>query len=64
VRYGRSLALVFEFTGTIAAGVLVGHLLDRTFETEPQFLIGLTLFAVAGGFFRLVWVLRRMERTR
>jgi F0F1-type ATP synthase assembly protein I len=55
---------VFEFTGTIAAGVLVGHLLDRNFETEPQFLIGLTLFAVVGGFVRLVWVLRSMERLR
>jgi F0F1-type ATP synthase assembly protein I len=64
VRYGRGTALVFEFTGTIAAGALLGHLLDRKFNSEPWFMIVLTLAGVVGGFVRLVQVVERLERRR
>jgi len=64
VRYGRATALVFEFTGTIAAGALLGHLLDRKFNSEPWFMIVLTLAGVVGGFVRLVQVVERLERGR
>jgi F0F1-type ATP synthase assembly protein I len=58
------LALVFEFTGTVAAGAFVGYLLDETFGTQPWLLIGLTLAAVALGFFRLVKIVRRFDAGR
>ena len=62
VRYGRGTALVFEFTGTVAAGVLLGYLLDQKFNSEPWFMIVLTLTGVVGGFVRLVWLVQRLER--
>jgi len=64
VRYGRGTALVFEFTGTIAAGALLGHLLDQKCNSEPWFMIVLTLAGVVGGFVRLVQVVERLERGR
>jgi len=64
VRYGRGTALVFEFTGTVGAGALVGYGLDRECGTEPWLLIVLTLVGVVGGFVRLVQVVQRLERGR
>ena len=62
VRYGRYGALDFEFSGTIAAGTAVGYLLDRWLRTEPYGVTLCTLLAVAGGFARLIQVLRRFDR--
>jgi len=62
VRYGRYGALAFEFSGTIAAGTAVGYLLDRWLRTEPYGVTLCTLLAVAGGFARLIQVLRRFDR--
>ena len=62
VRYSQGAAIVFEFTGSVLAGVFVGYLLDRYFGTEPVLLIAVTLASVIGGFWRLVQVLRRLER--
>jgi len=64
VRYGQGVALVFEFTGTVGGGALLGYGLDRYFSTEPLFLICATLGAVVGGFVRLVHVLQRLDRRR
>jgi F0F1-type ATP synthase assembly protein I len=62
VRYGQGAALVFEFTGTVAAGVFAGYVLDRYLGTDPVFLIGTTIAAVIGGFVRLVQIVKRLER--
>ena len=62
VQYGRYGALAFEFSGTIAAGTAVGYLLDRWLRTEPYGVTLCTLLAVAGGFARLIQVLRRFDR--
>jgi F0F1-type ATP synthase assembly protein I len=62
VRYSRYGALAFEFSGTIAAGALVGWWLDQRFGTEPYLLVASTLIAVGGGFARLIQLLRRFER--
>ena len=62
VRYGRYGALAFEFSGTIAAGAIVGHLLDRWLGTEPYAVTLCTLLAVVGGFARLIQLLRRFEQ--
>lgn len=64
VRYGQGVALVFEFTGTVGGGALLGYGLDRYLATEPLFLICGTIAAVVGGFVRLVHVLLRLERRR
>jgi F0F1-type ATP synthase assembly protein I len=58
------MALVFEFIGAVAAGVLVGYAADGYFGTEPAFLIGTTVLAVIAGFMRLVQVLQRLEQRR
>ena len=62
VRYGRYGALAFEFSGTIAAGAVVGWLLDGWLGSEPWALVVCTLLAVVGGFIRLITILRRFER--
>jgi F0F1-type ATP synthase assembly protein I len=62
VRYGRYGALAFEFSGTIAAGSVVGWLIDRSLGSEPWGLVVCTLLAVVGGFIRLITVVRRFER--
>jgi F0F1-type ATP synthase assembly protein I len=62
VRYGRYGALAFEFSGTIAGGVVVGWLIDRSFGTDPYAVVCCTLLAVVGGFVRMIQVLRRFDR--
>lgn len=62
VRYGRYGAVAFEFSGTIAAGAVVGGLLDRWLGTQPYLLVVSTLAAVIGGFTRLIQVLQRFDR--
>lgn len=64
IRYGRGLSLVFEFTGSVGAGVFIGYVLDQKLETEPWFLITLTVAAVVGGFVRLVITARKFEKIR
>ena len=62
VRYARYGAAAFEFSGTIAAGAAIGWLLDRWLGSAPYGLTVSTLAAVAGGFIRLIQILRRFER--
>jgi F0F1-type ATP synthase assembly protein I len=63
VRYGRYGAVAFEFSGSIAAGAIIGWWVDEEFGTQPYGLVITTLLAVVGGFIRLVQVLRRFERS-
>lgn len=62
VRYGRYGAVAFEFSGTIAAGAVIGRLIDGWLDTAPYALVSATLLAVIGGFIRLIEVVRRFER--
>lgn len=62
LRIGRSFALFWDFVGTVLAGAVVGWLVDRRFDTEPYWTLGLLLLGVVGGFIRLVRSLRRMDR--
>jgi F0F1-type ATP synthase assembly protein I len=61
VRYARGAGIVFEFTGTIAAGAFLGWWVDRHFATTPWGMIGSTVLATIGGFVRLLQVLRQFE---
>jgi F0F1-type ATP synthase assembly protein I len=55
--------VAFEFSGTIAGGAVVGWLIDGWLGSGPWALVICTLVAVAGGFLRLVTLLRRFERS-
>jgi ATP synthase protein I len=63
VRYSKYGALAFEFIGAILAGVFVGAQLDRYFGTDPWLVLGMTIAGTAIGFYRMVQILRRFERT-
>ena len=62
VRYARYGAVAFEFSGTIAAGTVIGWLLDRWLGTAPYLVVVATLAAVVGGFTRLIVILRQFDR--
>ena len=62
VRYARYGAVAFEFSGTIAAGAVIGWLLDRWLGTAPYLVVVSTLAAVVGGFTRLIVILRQFDR--
>jgi F0F1-type ATP synthase assembly protein I len=63
VRFGRYGALAFEFSGTIAGGVMVGWAIDRWLRTAPYALVAGTLIAVVGGFIRMIVILKSFERS-
>jgi F0F1-type ATP synthase assembly protein I len=56
------MAMAFEFTGTIAAGALVGWFLDDRLGWTPWASIAVTLTAAVGAFVRLLQMLRRFQR--
>ena len=62
IRYARYGAVAFEFSGTIAAGAMVGWLIDRWLGSNPYALVVATLLAVVGGFVRLIQLVRQFER--
>lgn len=61
-RFGRSIALFWDFVGTVLAGAVVGWLVDRRFDTEPYGTLILLIVGVVGGFVRLVASLRRLDQ--
>jgi F0F1-type ATP synthase assembly protein I len=63
VRYSKFGAVAFEFVGSIAAGVFLGSQLDRHFGTEPWLVLAMTIAGTVIGFYRMVQILRRLERT-
>jgi F0F1-type ATP synthase assembly protein I len=62
LRFGRSFALFWDFVGSVLAGAVIGYVIDRRFDTEPYWTLGLMILGVVGGFVRLVSSLRRMDR--
>ena len=60
-RFLRGGALAFEFTGTIAGGVVVGWAIDHWFGTEPWGLLVMSVVGSVGGFARLLQLLRRFQ---
>jgi F0F1-type ATP synthase assembly protein I len=63
VRYSKYGAVAFEFIGAILAGVFLGSQLDRHFGTDPWLVLGMTIAGTVIGFYRMVQILRRFERT-
>jgi F0F1-type ATP synthase assembly protein I len=62
LRFGRSIALFWDFVGTVLGGAAIGWFIDSRFDTEPWAMTGLLILGVVGGFVRLVRSLRRMDR--
>jgi F0F1-type ATP synthase assembly protein I len=62
LRWGRLLALLWDFAGSVLAGSALGWAVDRWFGTEPYGILSLTILGVVGGFVRLVTSLRRFDR--
>jgi F0F1-type ATP synthase assembly protein I len=59
VRGARFLGVGFEFAGTVVAGVIAGSYLDDYLGTNPWLTLLLTVGAMAGAIYRLVWMLKR-----
>ena len=57
-------AIAYEFLGCIAAGVFLGYWLDRWLGTDPWLVLGMTIAGTVIGFYRMVQILRRLERNR
>jgi len=62
-RYAKFGAVAFEFIGTIAAGVFVGNELDVWLHTSPWLVLGMTIAGTVIGFYRMVQILRQLQRT-
>lgn len=62
-RYAKFASVAFEFLGSIAAGVFVGSALDAWLRTEPWLVLSMTIAGTAIGFYRMIQILQRFERT-
>jgi len=61
IRAYRFTGVGFEFAGTVVAGVLVGNWIDRRLGTEPLFTLVMTMGAMGGALYRLLWALKRFS---
>jgi F0F1-type ATP synthase assembly protein I len=59
---GQLTAVAWEFLGAILAGALFGYFIDRYFHTSPWGLIVLTLLATSTGLYRMVVILRQLDK--
>jgi F0F1-type ATP synthase assembly protein I len=59
IKASRFAAVGVEFGTTIVAGVLVGYYLDQWLGTTPLLTMVLTVGAMFGAIYRLVWMLNR-----
>ena len=62
VVFGQLTAVAWEFLGSIVAGAALGYLLDRQFRSEPWGLIALTLLGTTTGLYRMVLILKQLEK--
>jgi F0F1-type ATP synthase assembly protein I len=63
LRYAKYGAVAFEFLGSIAAGVFLGHALDEWLRTEPWLVLTMTIAGTVIGFYRMIQILRRFQRS-
>lgn len=62
-RYAKYGAVAFEFLGSIAAGVFVGGALDAWLHTSPWLILTMMIAGTVIGFYRMVQILRQLQRT-
>ena len=61
-RYAKFASVAFEFLGSIAAGVFIGHALDRWLGSDPWLVLTMTIAGTAIGFYRMIQILRQFQR--
>lgn len=64
LRYAKYSAVAYEFIGSILAGVFLGSALDAWLGSKPWMVLSMTIVGTAIGFYRMVQLLRRFQRTR
>jgi F0F1-type ATP synthase assembly protein I len=62
-RYAKFGSVAFEFLGSIAAGVFIGNALDAWFDTSPWLILLMTIAGTVIGFYRMIQILRQLQRT-
>ena len=64
LRYAKYSTVAFEFVGYIAAGVFVGNALDAWLQTAPWLILVMTIAGTAVGFYRMIQILRVLQRNQ
>jgi ATP synthase protein I len=59
---GQLTAVAWEFLGAILAGASLGYFADRYFGSSPWGLITCTLLATSTGLYRMVVMLRQLDK--
>ena len=62
VRVGQLTAVAWEFFGAILAGSILGYVADRYLATSPWGLIACTLLGSTTGLYRMVLMLKHLEK--
>jgi ATP synthase protein I len=62
VKMARYGAAGLEFSSPMLAGAIIGHYLDRYFNTDPYLTLVFFLLGVFAGFYRLVTILRDFQK--
>ncbi len=62
VRVGQLPAVAWEFFGAILAGAIFGYVTDRYLATSPWGLIVCTLLGSSTGLYRMILMLRQLEK--
>ncbi|MGZ3768443.1 MAG: AtpZ/AtpI family protein [Bdellovibrio sp.] len=53
----------FELVGLILGCFYLGQYLDRIYKTKGLIFVGLTLISLIGWLWRVIWLLRKMQKT-
>ncbi len=56
-------SLGVEISGAVGGSALAGYALDGWLETSPLFVLVLTVLGTAGAFWRMLRILRWLERS-
>ena len=63
-RLGPLIAGGTELAVSVVGGVIAGYYLDRYFGSAPWLTLLFTLAGLAGGLSRMLWALKRLEKTQ
>lgn len=53
----------FELVGLIIGCFYLGQYLDQKYHTKGLIFVGLTIVSLIGWLWRVIWLLRRMQKT-
>ena len=61
MRAARFAGVGFEFAGTVVAGLLLGDAIDRYMGTQGVVTVLMTLVALGGAVYRLLWSVKQFS---